>query len=150
MSYCNENLSDAGCLEWTEYKPCPRVGKWTLETAGGPDHRRVWRFQRFVTCDFLQTQTVRTRSHPCRDTSERLETCGHINEMLERLLDCTHVTSATSGILTTFPLSTRSSRSSGRVPLSSPGVLNRSSLVRLHETTFSSSSSSRSLSDKYP
>ena len=134
-------------------KPCPRVGRWTLGTVGGYCHERVWRSLRFVICDSHEIQTVRTLLRSCKGTSETLGTYDDdVNEMMEGLLVCAHVTNAMSGILTIFPFSTRSSCSSERILLSSPRLANGSNglLVFLDEETFSSSSSSRSLSEKYP
>ena len=138
------------------YKPCLQAGRWILEMDEGPCHPLGQRFLRFVICDLLQTQTTRTLSHPYRDTSEKLGTWNTINVVLRGSLTVTHVTNAMSGILTTFPFSTCSSYSSQAI-FSSAEVANRSDgrtfsdlFVCLMDGGFSSSSSSRSLSERYP
>jgi len=79
-----------------------------------------------------------------------------VSTVLKRFPTRTHVTNAMSGILTTFPFSTCSSYSSQIIFLSSPGTANGSEeqafdlAFCLGGATFSSSSSSRSLSDKWP
>ena len=62
------------------YELCPQVGRSTLETAGEPCRQKGQLFLRFVICDSLPIQTVRTQLRPCTDTLEALEICDDIKE----------------------------------------------------------------------
>ena len=121
-SYCGKGVQNRLWVEnrtQNGYRPCPRVGRWTSEMAGGLCLQNNRPCQRFAICDSLLTQTVRTLSHPCKDRPETLGTCDEVNGNPKVLLASTHVTYAISGIFTTFPFSTRSSWPSQTI-LSSP------------------------------
>ena len=132
-----------------------QVDRWTSGMVEGPYRQGDWRFLRFEIDDSHLTQTVQNLSRSCRGTSKMLGTWNDINELKMDSIARTHVTSAISGILTTFPLLTLSSRIS-HPNVSSPGIAKGSDggtsdlTVCLSEKTFLSSSSSRSLSDRYP
>jgi len=108
------------------YRLYLRVGRWTLGTVWGPYHQGARQSLRSAICDSHRTQTARTRSLLCRDTSETLGTCRNVNKMPGRFLVCTHVTNAMSGIFTTFPFSMYSSCSSRWIFPSPPGTPNGS------------------------
>ena len=158
MSYCNEIFPGVRYAELPvklDYRPYPQVGRLTSMTAGVLRHHGNRRILPSATCGFLLTQTARTLSRPCTDTSKMRGTCDEINKTLKKVLGPTHVTNATSGILTTFPCSTHSSWSpqsllprfeiAGKWDEPSP---DRIAFLLTRRAV--SSSSSRSLSEKFP
>ena len=64
-------------------------------------HRRKRCILGFVIRDSLLTRMAQMLSRPCTDTSKMLEAYDEVGKMLKKLLDSTHITKATSGILTT-------------------------------------------------
>ena len=166
MSYCNEIFPGVRYAELPvklDYRPYPQVGRLTSMTAGVLRHHGNRRILPSATCGFLLTQTARTLSRPCTDTSKMRGTCDEINKTPKKVLGPTHVTNATSGILTTFPCSTHSSWSpqillpwseiAGKWDGPSPDrialLVTFCGILELARRAVSSSSS-RSLSEKYP
>ena len=127
-----------------------RVGRWTSEKIEESRCQRVQGSLLPAICDSSLIQTARKPSYSCRDTSEKLGSCDGVNDMLKRSVVCTHVRNAMSGILITLHFSTRSWWNSQENLFSSPLSSRLMSDFRDGLASGGSSSSSRSLSDKYP